>query len=124
MPSTRASSARGFFTELAKRTEGNAELDEKLFQIMRLFGLDSPEESVFETRMISVQNSSDSILLHQRSEVHRVECDHIFSVLAIVDWAVVPVVRAVDSPQSWLGRGASWKMTRNPKPLRLLAAAA
>ena len=50
---------------------GNAELDRKLFQIMGLFGLDNPEESVFETRMILVHNGSDSIFFHPHRAIHR-----------------------------------------------------
>ncbi len=86
--------------EFQKVEAGNAEFDGKLFQFMGLSSLDYPEESVFETRMIAVQNRSDAILLHQRSQVLRTHRDHSFSRLKIVDRAGVDVVRALNPPQS------------------------
>ena len=75
-----------------------AELDAKLYQLLRIFDLDNPEKSLLETRMISVQNSSYFVLFHQRSEVRRVQCEHRFSRLTILDWVVL-VIGAADSPQ-------------------------
>ncbi len=62
--------------------------------------------------MVHSYNGNNSILLHQRIEVWHAYRDHLFRRLAIVDRAVVPVVRAVDSPQSCFRYGASCEERR------------
>ena len=77
---------------------GNAELDCKFFQVMRSGGLDNPDKCMFEPGMIHILYRSDSIFFHQRLQVRHTDLDYLLSRLAIVDWAVVPVMRTVNSP--------------------------